>query len=324
MSETGNIQRLANIISSDIFTWLKWEKRPLEDVNWDCVKPEPHAKSTHPSDVVFHYGDPYTGKTIYVNIDLKSYAKGSITKTALIKALESLAMSVECANISSSWQSKFLLDNLPFGEVIGLLFVYNHDNEFDRNFKEFLEKINSSKINISEKNKIIIFGPDRIKYLVNIVNDIKILCADELLPRSDKYTFFYPDLVLSKMHGNEWDQPASIEVLTSPWIIIKHEKTPRISEGYIIYYQRDGSKPDEFIYLLDALSYFQILISDYKIRIRLVDAVGEATNNFDKAKKSYLSDWAIDDLRKVKLDRIEVNSITNIVTSFNPLEIGME
>jgi hypothetical protein len=324
MAETLNVAALAEQISKDIFAWLKWRTRPLHDTNWDCVL-DHHDKTTHPSDVVFHYADPYTGKILYLNTDLKSYKASSINKTQLEKALESLSLSVECANLSEDWQKKFLLPHAGSSEVIGLLFVYNHDNGFDRRkFNSLLEKIKPGQLGIKERNKIVVFGPGTILDLFNIVHDLKDLVAENVMTRHKDYTFFYPDLVMSKAHGDQWSHAASVEVLVGPWIIIKHKEIPdQVKEGYLIYYMRDGSQVDEFVYFLDALSRFQMLLGDELIRIRLVNAVGEATNNFNIAKDKFLVTWGQDEQRAKRLNEISINSIRTRETSFNLVEIGM-
>ncbi|OIP71510.1 MAG: hypothetical protein AUK48_12370 [Oscillatoriales cyanobacterium CG2_30_44_21] len=324
MAETSNIAALAEQISNEIFTWFKWRSRPSRDSNWKCVL-EHHDKETHPSDVVFHYEDPYTGKILYLNTDLKSYKASSITKTALENALESLSLSVECANISEDWQQKFLLDHAGSSEVMGLLFVYNHDNSFDRlKFDSLLGKIKLSQLGIKERNKIVVFGPGKILDLYNIVHDLKVLIAEDMMTRHRDYAFFNPDLVMSKAHGDQWSHAASVEVLVGPWIIIKHKKiSDQVKEGYLIYYMRNGSQVDEFVYFLDALSRFQMLLGDELIRIRLVNAVVEAANNFNVAKDKFLVTWGKDEQRAKRLNEISINSIPTRQTSFNLIEIGM-
>jgi hypothetical protein len=318
MSETGNIEELAKIISNDIFKWFKWETRPLKDSDWSCVL-DYHHKKTHPADVVFYYNDPYTGETIYINTDLKSYKKDSITITSISKALKSLSIAVECANISEDWQHKYLVDD---GKVVGLLFIYNHDNEFDKELSSLVESVNFEKDDIPENVSVFIFEPNRIRNFLNIITDIKGLIADNSLPQKD-YTFFYPDLIMSKRHGDEWHQPASLEALTSPWLIIKHKKTEEAEEGYLIYYHKEGETIEEFIYLIDAMSHYQMLLSDKLIRIRFTNACKEAAINFDKAKLKYLEIWGFDETRKIELNKIEARNITQFVSKYCPMEIGM-
>ena len=321
MGETGNIEELAKLVSKDIFKWFKWKTCDLKDCNWNCVTNN-HNKKTHPSDVVFYYDDPYSGHMTYINTDLKSYKKGSISSSSLSKALTSLAISVECASLSEDWQKKYLVNDIDFGNVIGMLFVYNHDDEFDKDLVDVVNAIDFEKIHIPEDVKLVIFDPQKIRSLLNIVTDMKGLVADNYLPRSD-YTFFYPDLVMAKRHGEEWSQPASIEALTAPWLIIKHKETEEIDEGYLIYYHKSGETVDEFVYLIDAMSHHQMLLSSKPIRVRFTDSVEEAANNFNKAKLEYLGMWGMDDAREARLNRIDARRISKVVANYCPMEIGM-
>ncbi|WP_422450450.1 MULTISPECIES: hypothetical protein [unclassified Endozoicomonas] len=321
MSETGNIEELAKKVSKDIFKWFKWEACPLKDIDWDCVT-EHHCKKTHPADVVYYYDDPYSGKKVYLNTDLKSYKKGSITNQSVNNALKSLAMSIECANVSSDWQSKFLLDDADYSKVIGLLFIYNHDNEFDKDSQEIINAVDYKKVNMPESVMLSIFAPDTIRRLLNIVTDIKGLIAEELFPRHE-YTFYYHDLVMSRRYGDEWDQPATLEALTAPWLIIKHKDAGEIEEGYLIYYHGEGATVEEFIYLIDALSHYQMLLSNMPIRIRFTDACRSAPNNFHKAKGEYLKMWGADESREKRLNTLKAERIDKVVSNYCPMEIGM-
>ncbi|MES9898558.1 MAG: hypothetical protein ABW148_05995 [Sedimenticola sp.] len=321
MSETGNIEELAKIVSGDIFKWFKWRVCALKDENWKCVI-DNHKKKTHPSDIVYHYDDPYSGDVIYISTDLKSYKKGSISSTSISNALRSLSISVECANISEDWQNKYLVNDVGFDCVIGMLFIYNHDDEFDKDLFDVIGSIDFDKINISENVKLVLFDPLKIRTLVNIVTDMKGLVADDLLPRTD-YTFFYPDLVMSKRHGEEWSQPASIEALTSPWLIIKHRATDEIEEGYVIYYHMSGDTVDEFVYLIDAMSHYQMLLSNKPIRVRFTNPGSNSANNFNKAKLEYLKMWGADEARETQLNRIDARRISKVVSNYCPMEIGM-
>jgi hypothetical protein len=325
MAETSVIAEVASIVSKDIFKWLKWDARPLKDSNWACVVGTHKTKiGTHPSDVVFHYTDPYTGEVIYINTDLKSYAKGTINDKKVLSALMSLSDSVECANISSDWKNKYLLDESEDNNVIGMLFIYNHDNEYFGDFGKLIEKVNPSSLKIAKGNRIVVFGPEKIRYLYNIVTDIKMLKSEDFFMSINDYTFYYPDLVLFKRHGDEWGQPASIEALTAPWLMLKYRSKLELGKnGYVIYYNRKGSTVEEFVYLFDALSHYQMLLSDQKIDIKLVDASENALENINKAKHRYLMDWSFDGFRKTQIEKVNAAHMKNFVNEFKLQEVGM-
>lgn len=322
MSETENISRLAEIVSKDLFGWFKWHKAKPTNENWECVINH-HSKNTHPSDVVFYYDDPYSGDTQYVNTDLKSYAAKSITKGSIETALTSLALSVECANVSQSWQDKFLMSDEAFGQVSGLLFIYNHDDQYDLDFSSRLEQVDFSAVKIAEDNFITVMGPDLIRRLNDIVQDIKSLVASDELPRKEGYTFFYPDLIRARRSGDEWDKPATLQSLTAPWLIIKHRKTNDQPEGFLIYYNLKGDTVEEFIYLIDAMSHYQMFSGDLGIRIRFTESDHNASQNFEKAKHEYLRMWGDDEGRQKQMSKIEVRKIDQFARMFNPMEIGM-
>jgi hypothetical protein len=322
MSETGNIEELAKIISKDIFNYLKWNICKPKDVDWKC-EAEHHKKKTHPSDVVFYYDDPYSGHTKYLNTDLKSYASATINKGSVTNALKNLAMSVECANVSGDWQDKFLLNPLNFGDVSGLLFIYNHDGAYDKDFDSLVKQIDLKELAISEDNQIIAMGPKLIERLLNVVTDIKLLKSDDLFPGPDNYSFFYPDLIRSRRCGDEWNKPATLEAISSPWLIIKHKNGQNFNNGFVIYYHETGETVDEFIYMLDAMSHYQMFSADYSLRLRFTKPSSNAVVNFEKAKHEYSRMWGNDEARKLQMDRIDASQIINYSTCYNPMEIGM-
>lgn len=322
MGESGNIEKLAKLVSKDIFKWFKWSTCAPKDENWECVS-DYHCKRTHPSDVVFYYDDPYTGYTKYLNTDLKSYQAGSITTSSVSNALKSLAMSVECANVSEGWQKKFLLNDVNFGSVAGLLFIYNHDNAYDSEFSALMNRVEFKDIPLKEDNEIVVMGPNLIKRLCDIVGDMQKLKADDSFPSPKDYTFFYPDLIRARRCGDEWGKPATVEALTAPWLIVKHRAGEGFESGFVIYYHESGETVDEFIYLIDAMSHYQMLSSDFTIRVRFTDATSNAPVNFEKAKHEYLRMWGNDEARKQQMESIDAESITKFTTSYNPMEIGM-
>src|SRR3989442_2631594 len=101
--ESQNIALIAERASSEIFDVFGWRLVGPRNKNWACVERERHDRrrvGTHPSDAVFRYEDPWSGKEAYVTSDLKSYARGSIQQQPVVSALRNLSRSVECAGVS--------------------------------------------------------------------------------------------------------------------------------------------------------------------------------------------------------------------------------
>lgn len=327
MAETINIGEIASRISKDIFKHFLWEMHQKRDDNFMCTN-EKHLgeggkpKDTHPGDVVFYYEDPYLGKRIYLHTDLKSYAADSITATRLRGAFKSLSITVECAKESSEWRKKYSVDASETHEVRGMLFIHNHDNDYDKPFYEAINKVDLQALPVAPGSLLHFLGPHDIQRLYSIGNDIIRLKGEEELPK--EYTFYYPDLVMSRRQGDVWDQPATIESLTGPYIIIKHGPTKTDKAGYVIYYNRPGMSSEEFEYFLDSLSRYQMLESGEKIRIRVTnrDANDDLKSVFQMAKKSYVKAWGFDKGREDILNQIEVDRITNVTSTYNPGDMG--
>lgn len=323
MAETENIAKMAEIISKEIFSWFKWNRRSIKNRNWDCVI-DAHDKKTHPSDVVYYFHHPYKNCVKYLNVDLKSYAKGSINNQSIQSALQSLSKSVHCANVSPSWKQDFMLTHEYDSEVDGLLFVYNHDGNYDSEFRSHLKGIDKKTLALQSDHLIHVFGPKDISLLVDIVNDIKSHVAEGVIINKNSYSFYYPELVRYKVTGDEKNLPAIPEVLNAPWLIIKYPIKDSFNFGFIIYYNAKGDSVEEFIYLLDYLSHNQILLGDYEIKLRFTRPCEYTSSNFDKARHYYLQAWGIDPYREQKIWRISFESITNFSTKFYETEIGMD
>lgn len=326
MAETSNIAQMAEKVSKDIFSEFFWEKVGSIDTNWDCCQQEKHNKTTHPTDIVFRYEDPYEQKYININFDLKSYAKGSINATTIRTALESLAMASECTQISEEWQNIYQSKTMNT-DIVSSLFVYNHDNSFDKDFDKFLVDATKRDLKLASGNKIFVFSPQKIQYLITIVNDIKVLRGDEILPNKKHYTFYYPTLD-KKPTRNPWNSSAAIETLFNAWQIIKFKINPNNEEsndfGIIVYYSKKGECQEEFQYLIDYLFHYQLISQSSKIMIRVANAEKYAATNFENAVNEYKNKFAPDDQTVKKLENIEFESIANIVKTFSEIEIGME
>jgi len=339
--EVTNIAEVANKVAEDIFHWFKWEKIEVMDENFKCHKVEQHKKTgkrkttekvshTHPVDVVFRYFDPYLNKSVLLNTDLKSYSVSSITTAKIKEALTSLAKTIDCARSSSEWSGKYILDNVSY-EVRGLLFIYNYDEKYDKNFLDHFKSIDTDKLSIKDNQIVHFIEPSRIRYLSTVVSDMNKLYAMNEFPR-EKYSFLYPDLYLHKAHGDPYEYPATIEMLCSPYMILKHGQFKVINEktdvvetvckdgGYVIYYNQDGSTEYEFIYLFDSLSRFQILSGNSTIKIRVAhhDPCKDIKSNYRKAINLYVSSWGYDDYKRKDLERIELEVVTKVVPNYNP------
>jgi hypothetical protein len=327
VGETINIGEIAAKLSRDIFRHFLWETHPKTDDNFECTN-DKHLgdggkpKTTHPGDVVFMYGDPYLGKVVYLHTDLKSYAADSINATRLRGAFKSLCMTINCARCSGSWRTKYSVDESEAHEVRGLLFVHNHDNGYDKPFYEAIDKVDLQALPVAPSTQLHFLGPQDIQRLYSIANDILRLKGDGELPKD--YTFYYPDLVMSRRQGDVWAQPATVETLTAPYIIIKHHATDERSAGYVIYYNAPASCPEEFEYFLDSLSRFQMLESGERILLRVThpDAPNDLKSIFLMARKKYVKAWGFDPARESILSQIQVERITSVTSTYNPGDMG--
>lgn len=331
--ETANIADVAKMVFKDIFKIFKWVDVGCYDENFLCHKEKEHSGKTsgkgfkyeHPSDCVFYYFDPYKNQRIYHQVDLKSYAAKTITKDKIYEAIFSLAKTIDCARGSKPWQDKYIHGSVSHS-VRGMLFIYNHDGEFDKDFYGHLNQVKMDKIPLKKGQIIHVIDPLRIKYLCSVVADIKHLSYENEIPKD--YSFFYPDLFLHKSSGDDDSYPATVELLTAPYMILKFnnfgfEKDGEYiknSSGYVVYYNKDGSTHNEFMYLLDSLSRFQLINSKETIKIRVAhhSPSENLMANYKRAKETYLEDWGLDEFKRVCLDRIEFGLVQNSIPNYSP------
>jgi hypothetical protein len=328
MAETINVGEIAGRISKEIFQHFFWQKSNKHDENFPCVNNKhltdgQKQKVSHPGDAVFFYDDPYLSKKIYLHTDLKSYKKETIKVSKLRDALKSLCVTVECANESEDWRKKYSVDDYESHEVRGLLFVHNYDNGYESQFYELINKIDLQGLPLSSGLIVHYLGPHDINRLYSIGNDIIRLIHSGEIGRN--YTFYYPDLVMYRRQGDVWNQAATIESLTGPYLFIKHAAVDASNgSGYVIYYNRPGSTPEEFEYFIDCLSRYQMLESTDKIRSRGTDgdAIDDLKSMFHLAKKKYCRAWGFDPAREAILDEIEIERVTSVTSTYNPGDMG--
>lgn len=322
--ETSTIAEMARKVSDEIFAVFGWELVLPADQNWVCVNAD-HDKTTHPSDVVFRYRHPYRQRTVHLTTDLKSFGASSINKQQIAKALKSLAMSASCAAISSEWQDLYAAPDCNL-EVAGLLFVYNHDDEYTGNFRDLLVGADATKLEMPPTTLLHVLDPARISYLATVANDITSLRGRRQLPHAgEHFWFFYPDLIGEHARTDQ-PQAATIETLCGALIVCRyiHTRAAAPVTGALVYYGREGSTVDEFKYLIDYLFRYQLINNCDEVLIRLPASANNATAVFSRAITAYLADFNdLPDLRE-RLARVKVEPVTSIIKSFSRVALGME
>jgi hypothetical protein len=321
--KTINKARMADMLASDLFGEFLWEKVGPANQNWDCVDAA-HKKATHPSDVVFYYDEPYSVTRRYITADLKSYALGSITPFTVNTAAMKLATSLACAENSESFQKKYFHPSIT-AKVSGMLFVYNHDGQAaDHDFPPRLA-IDYDALAIPPGSKLAVFGPTDIFWLNNVARDIVQMRGKSHLPSKDRCDFYYPNLVRHPNLQPSKARAATLEMLTSPWIVLEYQpKQGPVNRGYVFYCRSKGEKPQEFVFLLDYLERFQLLKTNSEVTVKLIDQDPHAKANWGKAIDEYIDAQEGGDDLKSLLGRIKYEEVANLQIRFSEISIGME
>lgn len=331
MAETANIAAMAERLSNELFTEFFWNRTGPTNTNWACQKQEQHTVKTHPSDVVFYYDDPYSRHRVYVNCDLKSYARSSITTPALRGALESLSTQVACAEVSDEWRDLYIHPKVT-PAVCGLLFVYNHDGEYDKDFRQHLKALQAAKLDLPKGSKVIVLGPEDIFWLDNVRYEIVQMrgrrAGLEPLPDPEHCRYFYPQLVRRKNLELEHAKAATLEMLTSKLIVLEYVRpTAPDRKGLVLFYRGKGTSAEEFTYLFDYLRNFQLLQEGVDIEVKLLDASPLAQPMFQKAQQVYvdgLSDGSAASPLAERVRQIQYKRISQVLTRFSDIELGMD
>lgn len=329
MSETVNIAAMAEILSGKLFGAFGWKQFGPINFNFtDDTECKRHTK--YPCDVIFGYEHPFLREWIYLITDLKSYSKASVESKEKIQSnINGLASALRCARISSEFKK-----NLPKdGDIVnGLLFIYNNDNEYDKDFGTLLKDKGPTSIDIPLHAKLHVFGPPQIQFLCDIVNDLeKVFGEDTPLPGA--FRFFYPNQISRIPEKNEWSA-AGPEILTSPYIIAIYTKEIRQQLGKEIivkeikhtnfYYRGEGDTFEEFCFILDYCFRYS-LIDDYqKIKIKMPYCCESAAANFDKAKLHFSEHFYKQAGGFEKLNQVELCPIASAMFEFHDKIIGME
>ncbi|WP_241292713.1 hypothetical protein [Burkholderia stabilis] len=330
MAETSKIAQMAVKLSDDVFSEFFWEKVGPEDQNWPCEDQDHHGVTTHPADVVFYYDEPYSLKRTFVHCDLKSYAKNSITASAVHGAVESLAKQVACAEKSETWRNLYMHGNVT-PDVCGLLFVYNHDGGYEKDFSSHLGTVKDDRLPLPKGARLFVLGPEDIFWLDNVRYDIRQLrgaAGGTTLPAAQHCKYFYPQLDGRANLQPEKARGATLEMLTSPWIVLEYKYGPNNSQrGCLVYYRRQGSTEEEFMYLLDYLRHYQVLNEATKIDVRMLEGDAAAAARFQRAQQRYIESLG-DDTQMTELAEkvkgVKYSKMTQIITDFSSIDIGMD
>lgn len=327
MAETTNTAKMAKKVSDEIFAEFGWQPKGPEDVNWACVAQEKHKLETHPSDVVAWYEDPYEPSKVFLNVDLKSYAIGSLQKAKIRGALTSLCKAVDCANVSSGWRDRYGDDGVNY-RCHGLLFVYNHDGEYDGDFEKLFVAMDTRDVPLGSTNRVFVFSPATVNYLAMVAVDIQRARGNGHLPAKGQYAFYYPDLIGARPKAQN-QSAASVEMLLAPWQIIRFMRPSepggqRLLVHYFVYYRGTGASVDEFKYLFDAFFRFSLLGDEERISLRMPLAHTDAASFFDRAKEAYADEFFGLKEFKARLNRITFDPVTNIIKVFSSTALGME
>lgn len=294
--ETKHIDEIAAIISSRIFEELGWQCQKTTDISWDCCM-RSHLtskqltaetpKKTHPTDVVFKYKDPYTDISQYIQTDLKSYSSKTLEGyTQILNAVRSLSQQVECAPRNPFWRKTFLDSMQESYNVNGMLFIYNHDNDFDKDLYEKLSGAATAKYNLPEESIISVFDPRLIRFLLDVTENIekRRAIADRLtqdssllwqkIPEFEECSFFYPDKH-NKIATKGKKLPATLEMITSGMLFYSYEHNfirsddgERINKKILnVFWQEDVCSSKHFIFMLEYIFNYQLLNQFDKIFI---------------------------------------------------------
>lgn len=329
MAETGPTSQIAEKLSGELFGEFLWTRSGPINQDWACQEQEKHDAKTHPTDIVFVYDEPYALKRTYLQCDLKSYAKGSITKTSVKKALVSLAHQVACAEVSEEWQRLYTSGDADY-DVSGLLFVYNHDGEYDRDFKTIIAEIKNESLDLPVRSRLYLLGPEDIHWLDNVRLEIRQMRGSETaerLPAREHCSFHYPQLSRKANIQNADARAATLEMLTSPWITLRYRALGGSYDRYVVFVRRAASGPEEYEYLIDYLRHYQCLTQPDCVTVKVLAENAEQTVIWAKAVDRYIrnvvSGNSDSSLAKI-VKSIVFRPMDQIISKFSSIAIGME
>lgn len=328
MAETINRAQMAEDLSSKVFAEFLWQKTGPMNENYPCERQDVHGAQTHPTDVVFYYDEPYSAVRRYIQCDLKSYGATTIKRQVVKDAVLSLADQVTCAEISETWQKRYVHGSSTF-DISGLLFVYNHDNEFHRSFDALVSDIRPEDINLPRKSRLYVLGPEDINWLQRVARELQQMRGEEdeskRLPPRERCAFYYPQLVRNAAVRGERARAATMEMLKSPWIVMEHFDENEARQGFLIFHRRKTSA-EGLMYLIDYLRRHEMIESKTRIEIKVQPDDDEASSNLQKAVQEYVSSMTRTnhdtDFAK-RLAKIRISHVPEILASYSTTQMGM-
>lgn len=327
MAENEHIAKQAMMVASELFSEFFWDRIGPTNHDWPCEDTVRHKVPTHPCDIVYYYDEPYAPVRTYVHCDLKSYAKGSISSTAVKAALQSLAKQVACADKSDKWHELHVHEHVT-ASICGLLFVYNHDGEYDKDFQQTLVGIKPQDLDLPKGGRLFVLGPKEIFWLDNIRDEIQRMRGKQKpeLPPAEYCTYHHPQLIRRANVQVKKAKGATLEMLTSPLIILEH-RDPKGStrRGVIVFYSRLGDTTDEFMYLIDTLRKYELLDENTNVVIKTLGASLISSPTFQKAQQQYiegLAENAVDTDLAGYVRSISYEPMSKIKTTYSTIDLG--
>lgn len=322
MSETGPTAEISAVVSDRLFKEFLWKASPFRDQNWPCELSAKHSdRKTHPSDVVFNYDEPYRPVRTFVQTDLKSYTAGSITALQVRKAVFNLAQSLQCAELSPKWAGLYVEPDTAHS-VVGMLFIYNHDNTYDKNFDSMLASLDLSDVTIPKGSRLFVLGPSQIHWLNNVAYEIRQMRGEGNVPEREACYFYHPHLARRKNVQVMEARAATLEMLTGPWITMRYKgKTGK--DGVVLFYRGKGARPEEFLQLIDHLMNFQMIEEGIDVQVRTLAADDLAAAHFKQAIEKYIRDCEAKKDTAALLRSVLYKAISDVHSSFSLIDTGM-
>jgi hypothetical protein len=331
VGETANIAAISEKISGTIFQVFGWQQYGPVNFNFreDSALGE-KAKQKRPCDVIFGYQDPFLNDEVFLITDLKSYAK-STAKDAekLKKAISNLGNAHRAANNSDDFQGHLPVEG---ASLSSLLFIFNHDQEYDKDFGTALAENHPSPLDIPTKSNLYVFGPPQIQFFLDIYNDLQKIYGEETMLKG-KFRYFYPNLISAFPTRNYWHS-ATPELLLSPYIPIIYDIDEKVeSNGTTqvkskkcvnFYYSGKGETPEEFCFILDYMFRYNLIDDITQIRIKIPHCGANFMTNFDRAKRDFSRHFYSQDSAFEKIKQIEVTGIPRGRYQYHENAIGME